>query len=502
MPSIIMQELSPELNYAIYSRTAYLPEFPAELFNGTAWRAIRLERPSGIAPVRPAFFSEIPGAIGKLESLRYLGIIRGGLKNLPENLSKLPLLTDLVLDENNFFAGLPAVTGQLPALRRLSLKDCQLKEFRITATAFTRLASLNLGRNQLQQSPEGMEHCPGLTSLDLSDNCFRMTGHDFRFPGEPESDFWEKILRLEKLESLCLSGLNITALPEEIGRLRNLRTLSVSNNLLEFLPGSIGLLSRLEKLDLSGNRLSSLPEGLSKLSQLRVLRIADNKFEKYPAPVDGLYRLERLEMDGNNISELPVSLASLPHLTIILTDSAKLNNVAPELSEKTYIRGYNTTTPVVHETILPFRFRFPGVSAERALRLFSAPADARNWLLNQLVHFARALEYELIPLASASVHTKGTPVSFTGSSQNEQWNALISYCRTAPDIASVELQLGDGFRQTGGIVIAIQLGFDADRANALLKLPSWICRMHGYRTDYHDLLARICEITDAVPDAG
>lgn len=63
------------------------------------------------------------------------------------------------------------------------------------------------------------------------------------------------------LPKLDLSGLGLTALPEEIGNLTNLTTLYLYSNRLEVLPEWIGNLTNLTKLSLFGNRLEVLPGG-------------------------------------------------------------------------------------------------------------------------------------------------------------------------------------------------------------------------------------------------
>ncbi len=57
----------------------------------------------------------------------------------------------------------------------------------------------------------------------------------------------------------------LKALPDALGSLSALNTLSAVGNHLEGLPSSIGDLLELRQLELAGNRLQSLPESLGSL---------------------------------------------------------------------------------------------------------------------------------------------------------------------------------------------------------------------------------------------
>jgi hypothetical protein len=77
--------------------------------------------------------------------------------------------------------------------------------------------------------------------------------------------------------SLDLRNYYLTALPESIGGLAQLRTLKLAGNRLTALPESIGGLAQLDTLDLRGNYyLAALPESIGGLTQLRTLDLRDN----------------------------------------------------------------------------------------------------------------------------------------------------------------------------------------------------------------------------------
>ncbi|KAJ3104539.1 hypothetical protein HDU96_008904 [Phlyctochytrium bullatum] len=66
------------------------------------------------------------------------------------------------------------------------------------------------------------------------------------------------------LKVLHLANNELTALPKEIGNLKNLDTLVLRDNKLSALPEEIGKLSSLKHLHLQGNKLEVLPITLAK----------------------------------------------------------------------------------------------------------------------------------------------------------------------------------------------------------------------------------------------
>ena len=84
-----------------------------------------------------------------------------------------------------------------------------------------------------------------------------------------------------------MSGNKLTELPSEIGDLKELRRLGVSNNQLVSLPTSIQKLHQLEKLHLYDNRLTELPSEIGDLKELRRLDVSGN-----PLSMDAIHVLE------------------------------------------------------------------------------------------------------------------------------------------------------------------------------------------------------------------
>lgn len=83
--------------------------------------------------------------------------------------------------------------------------------------------------------------------------------------------------RIKQFTQLNLEGMDLTALPKEIGCLTGLKTLNLRDNQLTSLPTSIGNLTSLEELYLQNNQLTSFPTSIGSLKNL--VRVS---FEKNP----------------------------------------------------------------------------------------------------------------------------------------------------------------------------------------------------------------------------
>ncbi len=139
---------------------------------------------------------------------------------------------------------------------------------------------------------------------------------------------------LEQLKIACLEDL--TALPDSLTRLQNLRELILDNGngcqMNSALPEQIGNLTALRKLVLYGaqdNRWQEpgvkknlrerhpFPKSIEKLIGLTYLDLGRNGFTTIPAFVQSLTNLKELHLDFNELTELPAFLANMPALKVV-----------------------------------------------------------------------------------------------------------------------------------------------------------------------------------------
>src|SRR5438132_1136305 len=113
-------------------------------------------------------------------------------------------------------------------------------------------------------------------------------------PEQHENKNWEVALqRIEKARrsnapDLDLENLNLTAIPESLGQLKNLSYLSIFANQVTDIPQSIGQLINLHLLDLSANHLTAIPAALGQLAYLEVLDLRNNQLTTIPQSLAAL----------------------------------------------------------------------------------------------------------------------------------------------------------------------------------------------------------------------
>lgn len=153
-------------------------------------------------------------------------------------------------------------------LSNKGLRRNQLPDF----TTLPNLEYLDLKGNAIDEIPKEVFAMKKLKHLNLEDN--------YNFLREVPPG----ICDIQSLEYLSL-GDGAFAMPDDIGRLVNLKTLRFIYAELKSLPPSIGDLQNLVTLDLHDNDLKVLPVELKKLKALRVLDFSGNAIVDFPVDI-------------------------------------------------------------------------------------------------------------------------------------------------------------------------------------------------------------------------
>ncbi len=130
--------------------------------------------------------------------------------------------------------------------------------------------------------------------------------------------------QINQITALDLKGLNLKALPTEIGNLRALMRLDIGDNQISELPNSIRNLTALEELFLDENQFSQLPDVIGQLQSLRVLSIKDNLLKELPETIGNLNGLTELHLDKNFLRFLPGTIGNLTALQCLQLDRNRL----------------------------------------------------------------------------------------------------------------------------------------------------------------------------------
>ncbi len=145
------------------------------------------------------------------------------------------------------------------------------------------------------------------------------------------------IFQLGLLNYLQISNTKLCSLPEELGKLLNLKTLDLHRNNLVELPASIGLLKELKNLDVSGNKLQLLPVKLDELTLLQILNVNCNELTALPSFVH-LKNLLRLDVSHNQLTELPDGIYELEHLAEIHASNNQIASIDANVSKLTSLK--------------------------------------------------------------------------------------------------------------------------------------------------------------------
>lgn len=151
----------------------------------------------------------------------------------------------------------------------------------------------------------------------------RLTGGLTEFPRE--------IFGLaDTLEVLDLSGGTLTALPDDLGRLRRLRALFCSHNRFARLPPALGDCAALSQVGFRATGLREVP-GEALPRALRWLTLTDNRIERLPPALGERPALQKLMLSGNRLRELPAGLGEAASLEVIRLAANRFDALPPWL---------------------------------------------------------------------------------------------------------------------------------------------------------------------------
>ncbi len=197
--------------------------------------------------------------------------------------------------------------------------------------------SLDLSDNQLTSLPPEIAKLKNLTELNLASN--RLTALS------PE------IAELKNITKLNLSDNRLAALPPEIAELKNLTELNLDDNWFISLPSEIIKLKNITKLNLASNQLTSLPPEIAELKNLTELTLFHNWVTSLPPEIIKLKNLTTLDLASNQLTSLPPEIAELKNLTRLYLSKNRLTALPPNitklrnLTELNLFRNWFTSLP-------------------------------------------------------------------------------------------------------------------------------------------------------------
>ncbi|HEY2810959.1 MAG TPA: leucine-rich repeat domain-containing protein [Rhabdochlamydiaceae bacterium] len=137
---------------------------------------------------------------------------------------------------------------------------------------------------------------------------------------------------LNAITELDLSSCHLTAMPSEIGLLRNLRVLNASRNEICDLPREIENLTDLEEIDLSHNAFKFFPERVCSLGNLKQLDLSYNDFNRIANAIGRLNQLRKLDLSHNKIFAQPPQIGLLGQLEELDLSYNRIKHLSEQIS--------------------------------------------------------------------------------------------------------------------------------------------------------------------------
>ncbi len=149
-----------------------------------------------------------------------------------------------------------------------------------------------------QIEPCSTRACDSLVVKSILESAGADPSRNFLFPGE-------------RVTQLDLSGLGITSLPAEIGKLDSLKSLSLRRNELAELPSTMAQLTNLDVVFLDHNRFTALPPVVRNWTQIKQFRLNHNRLKSVSADLGQMTNLYELWLDSNELTALPPEIGNL-----------------------------------------------------------------------------------------------------------------------------------------------------------------------------------------------
>ena len=141
------------------------------------------------------------------------------------------------------------------------------------------------------------------------------------------TEFPREIFALaDTLEILNLTGNALSTLPDDLGRLHQLRVLFCSDNQFAEVPAVLGQCPQLRMVGFKANQIRTLPAA-ALTPALRWLILTDNRLAALPPEIGNCPQLQKLMLAGNQLTELPDMLANCTKLELLRIAANRLTEL-------------------------------------------------------------------------------------------------------------------------------------------------------------------------------
>ncbi|CAH9060171.1 unnamed protein product [Cuscuta europaea] len=278
---------------------------------------------------------ELPDSISKSPVLYELRLFRNRLKgNLPKDLGRNSPLLWIDVSDNTFSGQIPDhLCGMGFLMELLMINNSISGEIPTSLSSCRSLRRVRLRHNNISGNvPDGFWGLPHVSLLELADNSF-------------SGEISKTIAGAANLSALVLSNNKFSGrIPAEIGFLDKLLQFSGDDNQFSGpLPSTMVNLRQLATLDLHNNNLSGeLPSGIHSWKMLNDLNIANNALSgKIPGEIGSLSVLNYLDLSGNQFSgKVPVELDNLKLNQFNLSYNSLSGNIPSMYDKQMYKNSF------------------------------------------------------------------------------------------------------------------------------------------------------------------
>ncbi|MFF7544256.1 COR domain-containing protein [Streptomyces canus] len=258
----------------------------------------------------------IPESLSSATNLRVVNLDHNEIQSIPNSFTRLTKLIHVELSRNHL-TSLPESIGNLTRLRILDLGRNKLTDIPSSITNLRGLNTLLLYQNNLTTLPEFIWSIPSLLRLGLDADLLedvvahRSTTLRSLTVHTSNSDLPEAVGELQEIDRLSVVGINLTSLPDSIGRATSLKDLTIHcGSRLTQLPDSIGNLAGLESLIVFANELTSLPHSIGNLGNLEYLHVSSMQLTYLPDSFGDLRKLSHLVLESSRLTTPPPEILS------------------------------------------------------------------------------------------------------------------------------------------------------------------------------------------------
>uniref|UniRef100_A0A914W4B2 Gelsolin-like domain-containing protein n=1 Tax=Plectus sambesii TaxID=2011161 RepID=A0A914W4B2_9BILA len=282
--------------------------FPAEVAEMTQMTWLKLNR---------ANLERVPDELSRLKNLEHLQMSRNALTSVHGELSDLPCLRSVIVRHNQVkTSGIPNDIFRMKDLTIIDFSHNSLREVPPNLEYAKGAIVLNLGHNTIENIPNQVfTNLIDLLHLDLSNNNLQMLPPQIR--------------RLTELQVLSLSNNPLQHFQlKQLPSMTSLRVLHMRNTQrnLQNIPPTLDNMDSLQDVDLAMNELTAVPDALLRLKNLRKLDLSENQIVKLEAFGDSVWeRLETLNLSRNKLKALPDSIVKLTKLKRLYINQNQLN---------------------------------------------------------------------------------------------------------------------------------------------------------------------------------